>query len=73
MTPEEFKAARRALGWTQTQMATRLEVTANTIQRYEMAVEAKGSRRVNGPRAAQVRLLLRDLGAGIETQKESAT
>lgn len=36
MTPEEFKAARRALGLTQSQLARILGITPQTLRKYEM-------------------------------------
>lgn len=35
MTREQCKAARALLGWTQTELATRAEVTQNTITQFE--------------------------------------
>jgi len=35
MTPEQFRAARMALGWTQRHLATKLGRTYQMISRYE--------------------------------------
>lgn len=40
MTPTELKALRQSLGLTQEQLATKLRVQRNTVNRWEMGIRA---------------------------------
>lgn len=42
MTPTEFKAWRKALGWTQTQVAKALDLSLGTVGNYEMGRRREG-------------------------------
>jgi transcriptional regulator with XRE-family HTH domain len=43
MTPEDFKAWRKAMGWTQTEAAIELGISRGSVELYE-----RGSRREDG-------------------------
>lgn len=53
MTPDEFKAARRKLGLTQSQLGEILDTSPQTIRKWEMPDSASTRRSVN-PVAAKV-------------------
>lgn len=53
MTPAEFKAARKSLGLTQSQLGRILDTAPQTIRKWEMPAEASTHRKPN-PVACQV-------------------
>lgn len=53
MTPEEFRALRERLGLSQEKLARRLDVSQNTVARWE-----SGSRKISGPAAVLLRLFV---------------
>lgn len=53
MTPAEFKAARKFLGLTQSQLGHILDTNPSTIRRWEMAPDVKSARPPN-PVASRV-------------------
>ena len=53
MTPEEFRAARAALGLSVERLAAALQVTPRTIRRWQ-----NGARRVPGPAAVAIERML---------------
>ncbi len=47
MTPQDFKAWRASMGWTQAQAGERLGKTRETIARYEAAANLRSHRPIN--------------------------
>jgi len=67
MTAEEFRKVRRSLGLTQAELAAALEVTSNTVARWEQGVHAVS------PLARLALLhLVRQHGAAAKSRKASA-
>lgn len=58
MTPEEFKAARRKLGLTQSELGRVLDTAPQTIRKWEMPPENSTARGVNPIAARVMRWLL---------------
>lgn len=58
MTPDEFKAARQALGYSQARMAEALGVHLRTAWRWE-----RGERAIPEPVARLIDRMLEDIGA----------
>jgi DNA-binding transcriptional regulator YiaG len=52
MTPSDLRAARGLRGWTQSEMASFLEVTTRAIQMWEA-----GNRAIPGPAKVAIRLM----------------
>lgn len=53
MTPQEFRRLRELLGLSQEKLARRLDVSQNTVARWE-----SGSRKISGPVAILMRLIV---------------
>ena len=62
MTPDEFRTARKALGYTQQSLADLLGVDARSVRRWEA-----GERELN-PTACRVLIWLRDGKLRLETE-----
>lgn len=60
MTPDEFAAARAALGMTQAQLAAALESDLRTVRRWEA-----GERAIPGPVRVALRCIARLRAAGL--------
>jgi ribosome-binding protein aMBF1 (putative translation factor) len=77
MTPEQSRAARAWLGWSQAELATRSNVSVRTVQAYEKGEKTPIANNVAAMRRAieeaGIKLLFdgRDAATGIEIQDSS--
>lgn len=58
MTPQEFRRIRISLGFTQAEFAKHLQVTIRAIGRWEAAVGTKNHRRIPGPVAVLLNIMV---------------
>lgn len=63
MTPDEFRALRRSLGYSSTQAAEALRCRADTLRRWE-----RGEHEVPGPAAAALEYHKRLVDCGIDNR-----
>ena len=65
VSPEELKWVRARLGLTQTQLATQLGVTQNTVARWEI-----GDRRITEPMARLIERIAKEVKAKKPTKRK---